>query len=225
MFIGLLFLPLAARAHALDVTTARISLRDAHIEVFVEVDSVKLVVLYSGAAKDAASLAAASDAELEAWVAAARIATERGTQLRVNAVQVPLVLRAFPTATEVRGMAAQLAASPTAHLEMSAIRFETTAVVANAASVTFELPQPMGRVLCSFVQPAMHLAAAGEASTFSVLSQASAPTMQPSMLASRATCLATAAGVLAMLALLLALVAKWNEYRPRNVIQLQRVRS
>jgi hypothetical protein len=162
----LLGAPGLAAAHALDLTTARVSLRDGLVDVTCEVDVVAMVARAAGGGADATALATAGDDELARLVATARGALEAGAGLEVDSTSVPLVLRAFPTPTEVRFLAAHASASPSAHPAASAVRLEAARAVAGARAVRVVLPASLGRVLYTFVQPETRLANAGAAASF-----------------------------------------------------------
>jgi hypothetical protein len=101
-----------ADAHALDLTTARVTLRDNHVDLTVEIDSVQMVLRYAAvpAAKTSTTLATATEEELTEWVSAARKAASNDTRVQINGTAVELALRAFPTPSEVRFVAAQASA-------------------------------------------------------------------------------------------------------------------
>ncbi len=198
--LALLMPATPATAHALDVTTARVSLRDRHLEVVVDVDAVRLIRARAGDAGDASTVAAASEEQLAAWVAAARADIEDGAHLTAEGAASRLVLRAFPVPAEVRLLAARQAGAPSAHPMTSTLRFESLVPVPRSRSLSVSLSKQLGRVLFTFVQPTTELAAPGAAASFEVLVSGSTEQSASSM--SYRHWLAVTAAVLATFALL-----------------------
>lgn len=156
-------------AHALDMNTARVTLRDDHIEVALEVDLLTLVSAASPKHPDPTALAVSDDAALIAVVQRTKDLLQSGSRLTVNGVTAPLVVTAFPTAGEVRFLAAYASANQQAPHELVALRLETPKPVSGAKNIALTLPKEAGQVLFTFIQPATRLAAAGERVGFSVL--------------------------------------------------------
>jgi hypothetical protein len=205
----------SAVAHTLDLTTARIALRDNHVDMTVEIDSVQMVrkVASVAAFDSATTIAAASDEELTGWVLAARKAVSEDTHLYANGAAVALTLRAFPTPSEVRFVAAQASAAAHPHVEMSMLRFETTEALPHVRAISASFPSVFGRVLCTFMQPATVLADPGSKASFGVLE---APLVvdgkAPSMLQKLgSTGLAIVAAVLAVVAIALQISMRVRE--------------
>ena len=192
-------------AHTLDVTTARVSLRDGHVEVLVDVDAVSLLQASVGAG-EASAIATADDAQLAAWVAAERADLERGAHLSTEDARSALVLRAFPSVAEVRRLAAARADAPSMHPSTSTVRFESPQRVPISRSLSISLSTQLGRVLFSFVQPTTELAAPGAAASFHVLVPANAATSERST--PQRPWLAALAAALGSLALLVRLLPR-----------------
>lgn len=164
-----------AAAHTLDMNTARVTLRDDHIEVALEVDLLGLVSAVSPKHPDPTALAVSDDATLTALVQRTKDLLQSGSRLTVNGVTAPLVVTAFPSASEVRFIAAYASANQQAQHELVALRLETPKPVTGAKNIAVTLPKEAGQVLFTFIQPATRLAAAGERVGFSVLVPQSAP--------------------------------------------------
>lgn len=196
-----------ARAHMLDLTTARVALRDEHVSVTVETDVEALVEARARA--DATALAVASDADLAAWVDDTSRAVAQGAALHVDGAEVPLALRGFPTPAEVRAAAAERSSGSRAHPRMSELVYEERDALPNARGVTVQLPAALGRVLYTFVQPETKLATAGGAARFEVRGARPDTPVAP---APRTT--TWAAGGAALLALLALGVALGPRSRP-----------
>jgi hypothetical protein len=190
-------------AHTLDLTTARVTLRDNHVDMTVEIDSVQMVLRYAStsAAKTPTTLATATEEELTDWVSAARKAASNDTRLQINGTAVELALLAFPTPSEVRFVAAQASASAHPHAEMSVLRFDTSQALANIQTVSVSFSSDFGRVLCTFVQPTTMLTEPGSKASFGVLETPRLAAAEPSKSAN--TWLAVLAVVLAAVAIAL----------------------
>lgn len=184
--------PLAAAAHPLDVGTARVSLRDQHLEVLAEVDLLAL------SAVDPTALATSDDATLQAAWDGLRHALEAGAHLGVDGLERPLTVTAFPSVAELRALAATLSAAGRAHGELARVRLECERPVVEARALSLVLPEALGPVLVTFVQPATRYTAAGRSASFEVLRRhvAETPRTGASLLAATA-----------LLALALSLVA------------------
>lgn len=210
LFVGCAALAIAVSfasrgdAHQLDVTTARVVLRDGHTEIVAEIDVLGLLLQTGSAphdaAADATALATASEDVLASRVAVARAVVEQGARLDVDGVSIPLALRAFPTPKEVRFLAARLSADPSAHGAASTLRLESTRVVPEARSIAVKMAPELGSVLFSFVQPATRLGAPGAAAAFTVLEAPRVATAASPPPSSRRSWLALGAGALAVVA-------------------------
>lgn len=157
------------RAHALDVNTARVTLRDDHIEVIVEIDLLSLISAVNPRFRDATALAVADEAAFNQAVQKTRELMQSGSHLTVNGTALPLVVTAFPAAGQVRFIAASASANPQAHPELVPLRLETLRPASGAKTITLTLPKEAGSVLFTFIQPATRLAGAGERVAFPVL--------------------------------------------------------
>lgn len=190
-----------AAAHALDVTTARVTLRDGRVEVALDVDLVQLVSKSVPELEDAMALAASSDETVRKAYAETRRILEAGARVEVSGVAVPLVLRSFPAPPELMLLAAEAAASPHRHPATSVLRLETVRPVLALEAVSVALPPSVGPVLYTFVEPQTRLTGPGSAATFTLRSsvrEQPAPQRAPWPTTSW---LALAAGILAAIAL------------------------
>lgn len=170
----------AAAAHPLDVGTARVTLRDQHLEVTADLDLMALARI------EPTALATSDEAALDAeWVRLQRALGE-GTQLQMNGVVRPLVVTGFPSAAELRALAAMLSATGRLHGERVRVRLECEAQMVEARTVSLALPEALGPVLVTFVQPASHYTAPGHPAIFAVLERAAmhaSPTGSPTAIA------------------------------------------
>ena len=156
-----------AVAHELMMTTARVSLRDAQIDVRVEVDILGLVARL--AAINPPELGAADDAELSALLGRAKNEMETGTLLEADGVRVGLEARAFPSPTDLRALVARHAAAPLEHGELVRVELEGSRAVAGAHRITLSLPPTLGEALTTFVQPTTRWTQPGAVAGFSIL--------------------------------------------------------
>lgn len=206
-----------AAAHALDLTTARVEVRDRHAEIVVELDPIAALGRTDPSAGDASAIAAAEEPRLAGHAAALRRAFEDGVRLEADGATVPLVVRRAPTAEELR-RAAREAASPGGH-PTATVRLESTRPLPEARRIAVVLPAVAGRALYTYSQPATRLAEPGGGADFAVLAPRAeaappAPSVYPAPREERARdpgwrgWLAVAAGALAIAALLSHLVPR-----------------
>lgn len=158
-----------AAGHTLNVNTARITLRDEHIEVALELDLLGLISAVSPKHPDPTDLAVSDEAALTVLVQRTKDALQSGSRLIVNGSSAALVVTAFPTASEVRFLAAYASANQQAQHELVALRLETPKPVSGAKNIGLTLPKEAGPVLFTFIQPATRMATAGERVAFPVL--------------------------------------------------------
>ena len=154
----------AATAHDLEEGTARITLRDDHVDVVAEWD------LFLLADATPTALATASDEALAAARARLQRTIEDGTQLRVDGAPVALHLTGWPSAAELRGLAAALSAAGSSHGSRVRMRLEAAQAIPGAAHLTLAVPPRLGPVVVSFVQPATRYTRPGATADFTVLS-------------------------------------------------------
>ena len=152
-----------ARAHALDLSTARVTLRDEHVEVLLDLDPFLL------AGADPTDVAIASEDDLTACLLHARHVLESQTILKADGAPLGLVLRGFPAPPEFRAMAAVRSAAQKEHGDPVRLRMEASQTVAGARSLSLLLPAVLGPSVVSFVQPTTRYAAPGLATSFTVL--------------------------------------------------------
>lgn len=211
--VGAVAFPGAAAAHALDLTTAKVEVRDRHAEIVVELDIVRAVRHVDPSAGDPKALASADNARLEGHLAAVRGALETGAHLEADGAEIPLTLRKMPTTPELR-RAAREATTPDGH-PTATVRFEATRSLPDVRHVTVTLPPALGRVLYTYSQPTTRLGHAGGGASFDVLAARAAtaeparaePRPSPERAPDRAW-VALVAGALAVLALLTHLVPR-----------------
>ncbi|MBS2015038.1 MAG: hypothetical protein JST00_19260 [Deltaproteobacteria bacterium] len=218
-----------AGAHVPDLTTARVTLRDGHAEISVDTDLVALAARElrgsGGAEGDATVVVTSDDAALASAMAAIRRDLAAGSHLYASGVEVPLVIRVFPSVEEVRRGAAPASAAHAASDEhrRTIVRLETTRSIGAARDLRVSLPSSVGRTLYTFVQPESRLASPGAAAELVVLQPPSSPptvaTPSRAEPASRSL-LAVVAGVLALIAIAVQLrpwrVARRLGQRPRQ---------
>ena len=156
-------------AHTLNANTARVTLRDDHIEVALEMDLLTMISLVSPKHPDPTELAVADEKTLGLAVQQTRDLLQSGSHLAVNGIATPLVVTAFPSANEVRFLAAYASANQQASHELVALRLETPKPASGARNITLTLPKEAGSVLITFIQPATRLAGPGERVAFPVL--------------------------------------------------------
>ena len=159
--------PLAA--HTLPDGTARVSLRDGHLEVQGEWD----LLLLADATPTA--IATAGEAELLAHHTALQRALVEGSVLRVDGHTLTLEATGFPGASELRAIAASLSAEGKDHGALVRVRLEARAPVVDAREIHVAFPPRLGPVLATFVQPATVYLPPGARAVFPVL----APTPSP----------------------------------------------
>jgi hypothetical protein len=190
-----LLLASRSRAHALDTNTARVSLRDEHLEVSAEWDVF--------AAADATPTAiATATPEFAAEVhERLRRTLEGGTWLDVDGRRSALAITAFPGVDELRARAASLSSQGLEHGALVRLRFEAPARLPGALRVQARFPPEIGPVLTTFVQPSTVFVPPGAVARFAVLaprgpSAQARPAVRPSF--------AWAVGAAAALALAIA---------------------
>lgn len=161
--VTLLLAPATALAHPLDLSTTRVTLRDAHVELTAEWD------LFLLAHSTPTELATAPDARLQGLHAALRSRVERETRLLVDGTSLELQATGFPTEAELRAMAAELSATARDHGLLARLRLESSAIVSDARRISAASPASLGPVVTSFVQPSQALADPGQTVSFEVL--------------------------------------------------------
>lgn len=204
-------------AHPLEEGTARVTLRDDHLEVAADWD---LFLLVDGAPT---AVATCSDEALATTYARLRREIEEGTTLRVDGSLVPLTLTGFISPPELRAMAATLSASGQDHGERVRMRLEARRAVPNARAVTLSAPAALGPVVVSFVQPATRYAWPGRPASFDVLSTQRPPSREPAVtamappaapVAPRTDWLTALTALFGVTAIVTTLRARRNEGRP-----------
>jgi phosphatidylethanolamine-binding protein (PEBP) family uncharacterized protein len=149
-------------AHELSTATARITLRDGHLEVLADVD------LFLLADRGPTEVATASEPDLAALLARIRDVVVHQTRLVVDGSDLALALRGLPSAAELRAIAAALSASHRDHGELVRLRLEARAARPVPQSIALSLPPGFGPVIVSLVQPTTRYVAAGAPAWFDV---------------------------------------------------------
>lgn len=160
-------------AHDLHEGTARVTLRDDHLEVTADWDVLPL----TGATPT--ELAVATDDALAEVHRRVRRVVEEETRLEVDGARVALEVTAFPSAPELRALAATASAAGGHHGEKVRLRLEVRRAVPGARHLTLTTPRAVGPVVASFVQPVTRYLRGGERAAFDVLGPALAPPPVP----------------------------------------------
>lgn len=168
-------------AHPIEEGTARVTLRDDHLEVAADWD---LFLLVDGTPT---AVATSTDEALATTYARLRREIEEGTSLRVDGASLPLSLTGFISAAELRAMAATLSAAGQLHGERVRMRLEARRAVPGARVVTLSAPAALGPVVVSFVQPSTRYAWPGRPASFDVMSAQRPPSHEPTVTASAPT--------------------------------------
>ncbi len=163
VFVVMGLLVAQASAHALDVATARVTLRDAHVDVIAEWD---LFLLVEG---NPTAVATASETLLHETHAKVKRVVETQSVLRVDGEARRLEATGFPGPDEFRALAATLSAEGHDHGARVRLRLEAPEPVMSARALTLALPAALGPVVVTFVQPATNFAVPGASSSFSIL--------------------------------------------------------
>lgn len=164
-----------AHAHTLSMNTARISLRDEHIELQAEIDPRVFASRLDPQTSDFGKLDAAA---LQAWVTRANEILAKQTTLRVDGQPVDAELR-LGIDSKLLDEQSRASAAP-AHEHLVPIRWEVREPFVAAKRIEVVFPAALGPVLVTFVQPATHWTAPGTTAGFSVLQSADeAPNQGP----------------------------------------------
>ncbi|HMY19864.1 MAG TPA: hypothetical protein PKA58_26240 [Polyangium sp.] len=128
------------------MNTARVSLRDGHLEVFAEIDEMALEALRSPA--DTARMQRLLETDMH---------------LHVDDVPVEMELRpvVFPDK--------EPAAAPHNHGALVPIHWESKRRIFSGAKIAVVFPKELGPVLISFVQPSTNWTPAGTTAQFAIL--------------------------------------------------------
>lgn len=185
----LLLLALAASpAHELQETTARIALRDHHVSVQLDVDLLAWLERVRGG-RGELPVDTLAVADPEALAALRTLALEQLSTASIvvdGVASVPEAIRA-PAAADVQRIAMERLVArgvdPHAHGERASFWLDLRAD-GPPDSVGIVLPESVGSVLVTFVQPASRLVSAGEGAMFTVpRAEATAPDWRPWALA------------------------------------------
>ncbi len=163
LVIALVIASERADAHAPNVNTSRVSLRDEHVEVVAEWD------LFLLTQSSPTELATADEDTLTRNYRALVKFIEAETTLTLNGSPVPLEVRGFPSPPELRALAASLSAVHEEHGPLVRIRLEAPLKVTSGKAVTLASPAKLGPVNTSFVQPVNRYVEGGAPAAFDVL--------------------------------------------------------
>ena len=169
-------------AHELSTATARITLRDGHVELLVDVDLLLLM------AYQAEHVASAAEPELAAMIVAVHDIMTRQTKLTVDGANVELALRGLPSTTELRAIGATLSMTHRDHGELVRLRFEARGPTAAPQNLTLLLPPALGQVMISLVQPTTRYVAPGVPASFELRGPSRSPHAGVGRVASPMTC-------------------------------------
>lgn len=156
-------------AQALEASAARVTLRDDHVEVLVELDLLGLMTQLNPKLGDVTALSRADESSLTQATQVTKDLLQKGSQLIANGTASPLLVTGFPTPSDVRNLSAYATANPRTRREPVVIRLEALKPVTGAHELAVTLPKEAGTVRYTFVQPATRLATAGERVAFPVL--------------------------------------------------------
>jgi hypothetical protein len=151
-----------AAAHTLLTNTAKITLRDGHLDIAADLD------LFAIAASSPTELATATEQQMVEQVRQMQRVLESESSMWVDEVRVPLVLRGFPSASELRALAAELSAAGHDRGKLARVVFESSTAAHDATLVSLRLPRALGTTLVSFVQPLAVLARPATIASFAV---------------------------------------------------------
>lgn len=155
--------PNEGSAHPLSVSTARVALRDGHVEVQAEWD---VFLLLAATPTDVATMPEPALADLHAGLVRQLVADSR---LEADGRALPLRVTGALPPVELRALAAGLSASAQEHGPLVRLRLESAEPLTDVKRLRWRSPPGLGPVLVSFVQPAMQLAQPGDTVTFEVL--------------------------------------------------------
>ncbi|WP_052549550.1 hypothetical protein [Enhygromyxa salina] len=147
----LLFAPFGRHAHAheLETNTARVSLRDENLTIYLRADA--------GSLPDPDALLA-------------------GTRLQLDGAEVALELRSFPSREQLVSAAAAVAIETDlgghAHARLLPVELESASAGWSGQTLEIHFPAELGPVLVTFVQPKTQQLQAGVAARFDVLTKA-----------------------------------------------------
>lgn len=156
-------------AQALEASSARVTLRDDHVEVLVELDLLGLMTQLNPKLGEVTSLSRAEESSLTQATQVTKDLLQKGSQLIVNGSASSLLVTGFPTPADIRNLSAYAASNPRTRREPVVIRLEALKPVTGTHELTVTLPKEAGAVRYTFVQPATRLATAGERVAFPVL--------------------------------------------------------
>ena len=132
-----------ASAHTLDIATARLSLREGHLEIYAELDLLALIPTI-----DRSTL---SDVDLRR--AAERLGAT--TRLTVDGREIAVSLGATPAVSQVRQFTAE------GHGRLLPVRLEAATGTGELGRLDVAFPPEVGPVLVTLVQPRTRLAPPG----------------------------------------------------------------
>lgn len=161
---------LPASAHTLSISTARVVLRQNHLEVQAEWDAFGLVAM---SPTDVATLPEAALTSVhQRWLDS--LAAE--SKLEVDGRVLPVRVTSAPDRDELRAMAADMSATGRDHGLLVPLRLEGPLLPQRPRQVQWRSPAAVGPVLVSFVQPVTRLVTSGESAGFVVPAPEATPT-------------------------------------------------
>lgn len=174
LWMGPAWVP-SAHAHSLEVTTARITLRDGHVAVTAQLDVLEL--MQTTRATDDVPLGLLAVVDPAAFDTLAKdtwSAVQRDTTLVVDGAPVVPADWSFPDIEDLRAEAQRAfmaqAVDEHVHPRFSSLSFEAP-LSRPPSRIEVALPHAVGPVLMSFVQPVSQLAEAGASVGIHVPSQ------------------------------------------------------
>lgn len=158
-----LLLGALARAHALEETSATVSVRDNHLEVRLDVDLLAWLEEVAGGDVPVEALAASNPDAFDARLMLARdqVAT---TQVMAAGAPVPLAAVRFPSADDARALAVEhlVARTVDPHVHGPRVPVVLEALLPLPADpLTITLHPSLGPTVVTFVEPVTTLAPAG----------------------------------------------------------------
>lgn len=163
-----------ALAHALDVATARVTLRDEHADVVTELDPF----LVTGVPPT--EIATAPDAAVDAFSGKLRITLERSVRFEAGGARLPVVVKGAPGRDELRAKAALLSSKGEAHGDFVMLRLDVEGRVPSDARVGVSFPPELGPVLVTLVRPETRYSTPGMVAAFDA-PRARPPEVGPAM--------------------------------------------
>jgi len=159
-----------AEAHELSMNTARVSLRDAHLEMTADLDPLALLRhLHAGSSGNDTDMAPLDDTQVQALVARAKHVLETETRVEANGTSMALEIHLALEPNEVRKYLQMSTEERHEKAFLIPVRWEAKEPLVGVKQIQVVFPATLGPVLITFVQPTTHWTAPGTAAVFSVL--------------------------------------------------------